>query len=226
MATLAQHFDEGGWGMYWVLGCSIAVMSVALRKVVELYHPRPESGAVLAAIERALRTGDLGAAVSAMLKTRGELAAVALAGLMRGIEPEERIDAALAGRFIDVTAPLHRGLPFLMRLGQIATLFGLLGAITGLTRGFGCVANADASSRATALAAGISESMNCTAFGLLVSTLAVGAWWMLVTRAHLLEADVAHGAQRVRNLLRTHRPKLRWHGERAAVERGSYRLAE
>ena len=212
--------------MYWVLCCSIVVVGLVLQKLVQLYAPRPASAAVLAAIEAPLRAGDLGAAVNAMLKTRGELAAVALAGLMRGIEPEERIDAALAGRLFDVTAPLHRGLPSLMQAGQIATLFGLLGAITGLTTGFSCVSNADAASRATMLARGISESMNCTAFGLLVSTLAVGAWWMLEMRARLLETDVTHGALRVRNLLRVHRSQLRWHGARAAVERGGYRVAE
>ena len=47
-----------------------------------------------------------------------------------------------------------------------APILGLAGTYHGLLRAFGAVESADAASRATRLAEGISEAMNGTAFGL------------------------------------------------------------
>jgi hypothetical protein len=58
---------------------------------------------------------------------------------------------------------------FLAMLANVAMLAGLLGTIVGLIICFGAVATADPSEKATMLAKGISESMNCTAFGLLTA---------------------------------------------------------
>ena len=50
-------------------------------------------------------------------------------------------------------------------------LSGLLGTVTGLIKSFGSVAgeSVDPSQKARVLAAGISEAMNCTAFGLVTA---------------------------------------------------------
>ncbi len=53
-----------------------------------------------------------------------------------------------------------------------AVVFGFLGAVLGMMVTYGGVAGVDPSMKATLLARGISESMNCTAFGLAV----VPAW--------------------------------------------------
>jgi len=45
-------------------------------------------------------------------------------------------------------------------------LFGLIGTIVGLTTAFDAVSSAPAATRAAMLSQGISEAMNCTAFGL------------------------------------------------------------
>jgi biopolymer transport protein ExbB/TolQ len=55
---------------------------------------------------------------------------------------------------------------YLAMLGNLATLAGLLGTITGLIKSFAGVAGVDPSMKATMLSKGISEAMNCTAFGL------------------------------------------------------------
>jgi biopolymer transport protein ExbB len=58
-------------------------------------------------------------------------------------------------------------------------LSGLFGTVVGLIQSFGAVANADASSKATMLAKGISEAMNCTAFGLGTGILGLGTYAIL-----------------------------------------------
>jgi biopolymer transport protein ExbB/TolQ len=63
-------------------------------------------------------------------------------------------------------------------LGNLATLAGLLGTITGLIKAFAGVAGVDPSMKATMLSKGISEAMNCTAFGLFTGILGLAtfAW--------------------------------------------------
>lgn len=181
---------------------------------------------MLGRLQRHLSAGDLEGAVRWMAHTKGEVARIAVAGLAEGIQHPLRIEAAITARHQLERAPLRHCLPFLFCTGQVATLLGLLGAITGLRGGFGCVANADASSRATALAAAISESMNCTAFGILVSIVALGAWWVFDTRADVLNADLEHAAHALQAMLMTYRDRLRWLGERPEVVDGTYRTTE
>ena len=225
MNVLAQHFEEGGWGMYPVLACSVVVWTSIIAHLLRLYRPRPRTGEVLAVLQRHLSVGDLEGAVRHMTHTRGEVARVAIAALSEGIQHPLRIEVAITARHQLERAPLRQRLRTLLCTGQIATLCGLLGAITGLSTGFGCH-NTDASSRATALAAAISESMNCTAFGILVSTFALGAWWVLDTRADDLSADLEHAAHAIQSMLTTYRDRLRWLGERPEVIDGTYRTTE
>jgi biopolymer transport protein ExbB/TolQ len=72
-------------------------------------------------------------------------------------------------------------------LGNLATLAGLLGTITGLITSFAGVAGVDPSMKATMLSKGISEAMNCTAFGLGTGILGLAtyAWLNGATQAVL-----------------------------------------
>jgi hypothetical protein len=64
---------------------------------------------------------------------------------------------------------LEKRTGYLAMLGNVATLVGLLGTIIGLINSFAGVAGVDPSMKATLLAKGISEAMNCTAFGLITA---------------------------------------------------------
>jgi biopolymer transport protein ExbB/TolQ len=54
-------------------------------------------------------------------------------------------------------------------LANVATLLGLLGTIFGLTTAFSAVGAADPAQRSAFLAAGISQALNTTSFGLIVA---------------------------------------------------------
>lgn len=225
MATLAAHFDEGGSGMYPVLLCSIVLFGCAGAKAAQLFQRGPRALDVLAAIDACLAAGDLGGALNRMLHTPGALARLSISGLVEGLAEPERIDAALAASLIDERAAIQRGLPAFHRIAQIATACGLLGTITGLSRGFTCVANTDAASRACALAAGLSESLHCTAFGLIVSTTAIALGYLLHARAEAVDAELVFAARALHNRLVDRRAQLRWLGARAPLSRASYREA-
>jgi biopolymer transport protein ExbB/TolQ len=62
---------------------------------------------------------------------------------------------------------------WLWSIANIATLIGLIGTISGLIQGFRAVAVVQADQKAAALAKGISEAMNNTAFGLSIAVFCI-----------------------------------------------------
>lgn len=82
---------------------------------------------------------------------------------------------------------------YLSLAANIATLLGLLGTITGLQTSFGSLASADAASKASLLADGISEAMNTTAFGLIVAVPCMIMYTILNNRQQALVKDIDDG---------------------------------
>jgi biopolymer transport protein ExbB/TolQ len=86
-----------------------------------------------------------------------------------------------------------RRLNYLAMLANVATLAGLLGTIFGLQQSFGSLAIAEAADKSLVLAAGISQAMNTTAFGLMVAMpcLAVHARLTSLAERRTEECDAA-----------------------------------
>jgi biopolymer transport protein ExbB len=89
---------------------------------------------------------------------------------------EEEIQARMDERLNNEISSIDRRTGFLAMSGNVATLLGLLGTIAGMIHSFAAVANASPIDRATMLSKGISEAMNCTAFGLIVAIPALVAF--------------------------------------------------
>ena len=89
-------------------------------------------------------------------------------------------------------------------------LNGLLGTVTGLITSFGAVSGAcvDPSQKARILAEGISEAMNCTAFGLGVAIIGLIGFAVLNGKTQALEDDINEASVQVLNLVVTNRQKV------------------
>jgi biopolymer transport protein ExbB/TolQ len=87
-------------------------------------------------------------------------------------------------------APYSRRISHIGLLGNVATLLGLLGTIFGLTTAFAAVGAADPSQRSAFLAAGISQALNTTAFGLIVAVPALMVHGFLVARVEAIAEQV------------------------------------
>ena len=90
--------------------------------------------------------------------------------------PDEEVQARMDETLTREIHHVDRRTAFLGMFGNVATLLGLLGTISGMIRSFSAVASANPSDRATMLSSGISEAMNCTAFGLIVAIPALVAY--------------------------------------------------
>ncbi len=89
---------------------------------------------------------------------------------------DEEVQARMDERLANEISSIDRRTGFLAMYGNVSTLLGLLGTIVGMIHSFAAVANASPADRAMMLSKGISEAMNCTAFGLLTAIPALVAF--------------------------------------------------
>ena len=105
--------------------------------------------------------------------------------------------------------PLEKRTGYLAMLGNVATLMGLLGTISGLIKSFAAVSFADPSEKAALLSRGISEAMNCTAFGLLCAIPALLVYSLLQGKTQSLLDDINETTVTVLNMITSNRDKFR-----------------
>ncbi len=102
-------------------------------------------------------------------------------------------------------------------------LSGLLGTVSGLITSFGAVSgeSVDPSQKARILAEGISEAMNCTAFGLIVAIIGLVGFAVLNGKTQTLEDDINEASVQVLNLVVTNRQKVNMSGRRGRLTFGT-----
>lgn len=208
MATLAHHFEEGGWGMYPILFWQILAIGIIIERAIYLYRSSINRDVFLATMQKCILAGDIGRAIKLCSAANAPLARIVKAGLMKVNRPDAEVQAAMDEAALRELPKIEHRTPYLALLANLAMLSGLFGTVTGLIAAFGAVANADAASRATMLARGISEAMNCTAFGLLTAIPGLVFFGILQGRTQRLNDDINEASVAVLNLVVTNRDKL------------------
>ena len=170
MDGIIEAFEKGGHWMYPILGVSILVIGVALERFVWLYgHAGVNKSELLGTLEKCLRGNDIERALKILRGGKAPLTRVLHAGVANAHEKKEVVQLLMDEAALGQIPRIETRTGFLVMFSNIATLLGLLGTIIGLIRSFAAVAGASAGEKATELAKGISEAMNCTAFGLIVA---------------------------------------------------------
>jgi biopolymer transport protein ExbB/TolQ len=122
---------------------------------------------------------------------------VAHAIITSGARTEEAFLTAGDGEAQRMLSPDAQRLPHISLLASVATLLGLLGTIFGLTTAFAAVGAADPTQRSAFLAAGISQALNTTAFGLMVAVPAMIVHGFLIGRVEAIAGHVDEVCVRV-----------------------------
>jgi biopolymer transport protein ExbB/TolQ len=141
------------------------------------------------------------------------LARVLKAGLTRANRTKMEIEDSIEEAKLEVTPQLTNRTNYLATFANVATLTGLLGTIQGLIQAFAAVATANAESKQTLLAAGISTAMYTTMGGLIVAIPGLLLSAFLVTKTNKILDDIDLYSQKSINLLGT---RLRNTGEEQA----------
>jgi biopolymer transport protein ExbB len=79
------------------------------------------------------------------------------------------VEIATEEGLMEVLPAIEKRTHYLATFSNMSTLLGLLGTVVGLIAAFAALGEADPTEKADLLSKGISEAMNCTAFGLMVA---------------------------------------------------------
>jgi biopolymer transport protein ExbB len=165
---IVEKFNEGndgGW-MWPVLITLIAGLAIFLERIITLNLADINTRQFIVSVQEALQEGGIEAAEELCSQTRGPVASVFQAGLMRSHEGIDAAEKAIAAYGSIEMSFLERGLVWLSLFIAIAPLFGFLGTVVGMIEAFDDIeAASDISPRI--VAGGIKTALLTTAGGLI-----------------------------------------------------------
>jgi len=210
MASLWKHFQEGGFGMWIILFWSVVIIGITIERALYLFGSGINKDMFLATMQKCILAGDVQKAVKMCSAANAPLARIVQAGLVKVNRPDEEVQAAMDEAALREIPRLSKRTSYLSLLANLSMLSGLLGTVSGLISSFGAVSgeSVDPSQKARILAAGISEAMNCTAFGLIVAILGLISFAVLNGKTQGLEDDINEASVQVLNLVVTNRQKV------------------
>lgn len=191
LSTLSSFFRGGGPFMFIILATGVVMLAIVLERFWVITRAGSlNTGRFVKDVVKQLGSGDFQAAANTCRKVKSPAGRVAYAIVSSGQANEETLNNAADGAAVVVLPALSKRLPYLSMLANVATLLGLLGTIFGLTTAFSAVGAADPAQRSTFLAAGISQALNTTAFGLMVAVPAMVAHSFLVGRVESIVEQI------------------------------------
>lgn len=211
MHTIAVFFEEGGWGMWPILGHLIFIFAIMFERIFVLYvRSSVKKDEFIKLLQVPILKGDLNRVLKICSTYQYPLARIVHSGVLKVKRSDEEVQAAMDEAYLRELPQIKKRTDYLNLLGNSATLAGLLGTITGLIQTFGAISkpDVDPSQRSVLLSKGISEVMNCTAFGLGTGIIGVLAFAVLSSKATAIEADINEGTVRVLNLIVANRNKM------------------
>jgi biopolymer transport protein ExbB/TolQ len=139
---------------------------------------------------------------------QSQLTRILKAGLLEVRHGEEEVQAAMDEASMHELPELEKRTGFLSMISNGATLAGLLGTILGMIKVFAAVAQVSAADKSTMLSAGISEAMNCTAYGLIAAIPPLVLYAILQARSQELNDDINASVATTINMVLRNKSKL------------------
>ncbi len=209
MDVISEKFSEGGLFMFPILVVGLwSIGLVAERAYVLFFKALNRKEEFTREMRKLILSGNFVKAVKLANTETSPLARIVKAGLLQVRRTDDVIQSTMDEAALLEVPYLECRTGYLAMLSNVATLMGLLGTIVGLIHSFGAVAKADAATKSTLLASGISEAMNCTAFGLIVAIPSLLAYALLQSRTQKCVDEINEGSVRIVNLILLNREKL------------------
>ena len=165
---MLEMFHEGGVFMWPILGLLIAGIAISLWKLFTLLRASVNTRKFMIRIKTALQEGGVQEALDVSANTRGPVAAIFHAGLIRSKRGIEQVEKSIMNAGTVEMAFLERGLIWLSTIIAIAPMLGFTGTVFGMVNAFDAIKQADDISPSI-VAGGISQALLTTLFGLIVA---------------------------------------------------------
>lgn len=165
---MVEMFVQGGEFMWPILGCLVIGIAISIERFISLSRASVNTRKFLAAVTGALDKSGTDAAVEVCQKTKGPVAAIFHAGLLRAGKGAENVEKAITNAGTIEMAFLERGMIWLSTFITIAPMLGFTGTVRGMIVAFNDIKKAN-DIQPSIVAEGISIALLTTLFGLVVA---------------------------------------------------------
>jgi len=187
--VLVEKFNEGEAWMWPVLVALILGLAIFLERVITLNLADINTRKFILDVQQSLDEGGIPAAQELCAQTRGPIASVFQAGLMRADEGVEAAEKAITTYGSIEMSFLERGLVWLALFIAIAPLLGFLGTVVGMIEAFDAI-EAAADISPSLVARGIKIALLTTAAGLLAGIILQVGYNYCVSKIDRIIADM------------------------------------
>jgi len=168
--ALVEYFNQGGSWMWPPLVCLILGLAIAIERIITLNLADVNTRKFILQVKSALDSGGVAAAEEVCASTRGPVASVFQAGLLRADESIEAVEKAIISYGSIEMSFLERGLVWLSLFIALAPMFGFMGTVVGMVLAFDAIEQAGDISPSL-VAGGIKVALLTTVFGLIVAVI-------------------------------------------------------
>ncbi len=200
--SLIQAYQSGGIFMHFILLTGFIVAAIVVERALALYKNYKEAPADLRTkLLTFISLGQFNEAKSyvEMAAPNTAMGRVVMAGInvRQAGGGDEEVQARMDEALTSEIGNIDRRTGFLAVFGNVATLLGLLGTVTGLNASFTSVTNANPAERSLLLGQGIAEALNTTAFGLIVAIPALVAYAIYQNRTDRIVGEVTEESSKI-----------------------------
>lgn len=208
--VLVEKFNEGNDGgfMWPILITLIVGLAIALERIITLNRADINTRKFIVKVKKALEEGGISAAEDVCASTRGPVASVFQAGLMRHDEGIEAVEKAVVAYGSIEMSFLERGLVWLSLFISLAPMFGFLGTVWGMVEAFDAIEQAGDISPSL-VAGGIKVALLTTVFGLVTAIILQFFYNYIVSKIDRIVVDMEEASIELIDsleMLRANRP--------------------
>ena len=193
---LLASFVKGGVFMWPLLLAAVLAVAVIGERLYTMQRAHTDTRKLMTAVVASLRAkgaGGVDPALEICMRTRGPIAAILHAGLMKSRRGPAAVEKAIETSGAVELAFLQRGLIILSSIANLAPLLGFLGTVTGMIHAFEAIAAAEQVS-SKVVANGIAEALITTLAGLVIAIPAQGAFNYFVSRIDRFVTEMEESA--------------------------------
>ena len=186
---MVELFRDGGWAMWPLLFLLVMGIGFAIERLITLTRAAIDAEEFFRQLEEALRNGGPDEAAQLCARTRGPVASVIHAGLLRLPRGIDYVEKAIENSGAVEMAFLERGMVWLSTVANLAPMIGFLGTVSGMINAFQAIKIAG-DVVPSQVAGGISEALITTAAGLIVGILIQFCYNFFASRIDRIIADM------------------------------------
>lgn len=179
--TLMDHFHEGGWVMYPIIICSIALVWLSVDLWMRTAAKKMSPPAHVAQIQDLFRAGDYVGAYQFCKNNPSYLNDVVRVGLSYLGDGHNATEEALFSELNKTNAAIQTRINYLSVIGVCTPMIGLTGTVTGMMRAFATLGTSGVGDPGK-LSGAIGEVLIATASGLFIAVPAFMMFYFLRNR--------------------------------------------